>query len=277
MELRLSVEQAVLTDQIGPVLKVTINRPEVSNAVNSAVAAGIGRALDRAAHDSAVHVVVLTGTGFRAFCAGADLKALARGESLWLDDPREAAWGSAGYVNHWISKPTIAAVNGAAMGLGTELVLASDLAVAADTAVLGLPEVGRGLLAGAGGAFRLPAQLPRKVALELLLTGEPLTASRALELGLVNRVVPAEKVVAEAMELAARIAAHPSSSVQATKRAAYGVVGGASQGRFPGEELQWQVTEAEKKAVRAGKDAQAGISAFSAKGSRAAPRDEQSE
>ena len=176
-------QRAVLTERRGRVLLVTLNRPAARNAVNLAVTLGLGDALEEAEHDRDIWAVIVTGAGDKAFCAGADLKAISRGESLAPADPARAAWGFGGYVTHHISKPTIAAVNGFALGGGTEISLASDLVVAADTASFGLPEVKRGIYAAAGGVFRLPAQIPKKVAMEMILTGEPITAQRALELG----------------------------------------------------------------------------------------------
>lgn len=199
----------------GHVAVVTIDRPEAMNAVNAAVSAGLGAALEEAEADDAVRVVVVTGVG-NAFCAGADLKALARGESL--DAPGRPEWGFAGYVRHFVSVPTIAAVNGYALGGGTEIVLASDLAVLDPEARLGLPEVKRGLIAAAGGVIRLPRQVPHKLALELGLTGDPVSAERAVELGLANRVSAPGQALAEAMDLAVRIAANAPVSVRETKK-----------------------------------------------------------
>ncbi|BDZ48854.1 hypothetical protein GCM10025867_10950 [Frondihabitans sucicola] len=181
-------EGAVLAEVRGHVLLVTINRPEARNAVDVNVTRGIGEALDRAEQDADVWVVILTGSGDLSFCAGQDLKEAAAG--VFFDGPEAGRWGFAGYANHAVSKPTIAAVNGYALGGGTELVLVSDLAVASETATFGLPEVTRGILAGAGGSFRLPRQIPQKIGMEAVLTGRPMTAQRAYELGLVNRVVP---------------------------------------------------------------------------------------
>ena len=132
--------------------------------------------------------MVITGAGDKSFCAGADLKAISRGENIFHPDHPE--WGFAGYVQHFIDKPIIAAVNGTALGGGTELALASDLVVAQSSAQFGLPEVKRGLIAAAGGVFRIVDQLPRKVAMELLVTGEPISAEEALRWGLINQVVP---------------------------------------------------------------------------------------
>ena len=145
---------AVLTELREHVLLVTLNRPEARNAINAEVTLGLGNALERADQDPEIRVVVLTGAGDRSFCAGADLKAISRGETL--NPPGTEAWGLAGMVQHPISKPVIAAVNGQALGGGTELVLAADLAVAAESATFGLPEVRRGLIAAAGGLVRLP-------------------------------------------------------------------------------------------------------------------------
>ncbi|GAA4548448.1 crotonase/enoyl-CoA hydratase family protein [Pseudonocardia xishanensis] len=253
--------EAVLVEQRGNTLLVTINRPEARNAINRDVTVGIGDALEHAEKQVDIRTVVLTGAGDKSFCAGADLKALARGESLLFDEGPRAAWGFAGYVSHHISKPTIAAVNGTALGGGTELVLASDLVVAADTAVFGLPEVKRGLVAGAGGLFRLPAQLPPKVAMQLLVTGDPLTAREALDLHLVNSVVPADQVLTAALELAERINANAPLAVQASKRVAQGMIGGA----IPAEADSWALSADERTLVRSSNDAKEGPRAFAEK------------
>jgi crotonobetainyl-CoA hydratase len=182
------VQPAALVERRGNVIVITINRPEARNAVNGAVSTAVGDALEQAHNDAEVRAVVITGAGDKSFCAGADLKAIARRENLYHPDHGE--WGFAGYVHHFIDKPTIAAVNGTALGGGIELASASDLVVAEESAKFGLPEVKRGLIAGAGGVFRIVHQLPRKVGLELLLTGEPISAAEAAKWGLINQVVP---------------------------------------------------------------------------------------
>lgn len=250
----------VLVERHGHVLLITLNRPQARNALNAEMCVRIGDALEAADRDPEIRAVVLTGAGDKAFCAGADLKAISRGEAV-IPEGREH-WGLAGYVSHPISKPTIAAVNGPALGGGTELVLASDLAIAADTASFGLPEVTRGLIAGAGGAFRLPTRLPQVVALELLLTGDAISAERALELHLVNRVVPAGQVLEQALDLAHRIADNAPLAVQATKRIA---LGQSSAGERPGEDRGWAATTAELTAVAYSEDAQEGPRAFAEK------------
>jgi len=252
---------AVLVDRDQNVMIITINRPDARNAINQAVHIGVGDALEAADRDPEVRVVILTGAGDKAFCAGADLKAVARGEALLPDDPVQQAWGFAGYVSHHISKPTIAAVNGAAMGGGTEITLASDLAVADETATFGLPEVKRGIYAGAGGAFRIGRQVPAKIAMEMLLTGEPITAARALDLGLINAVAPQGQVLDAALKLAARISANAPLAVQASKRIARGMI----DGKVAAESELWAMSRREGAALMTSEDAREGPRAFAEK------------
>ncbi|MCK9541758.1 MAG: crotonase/enoyl-CoA hydratase family protein [Novosphingobium sp.] len=254
-------EDAVLVERRGNVMIVTLNRPEARNACNEAVWIGGGKALAEAERDVEVRAVIVTGAGDQSFCAGADLKAISRGERIVPEDPEQASWGFAGIVSHYISKPVIAAVNGTALGGGTELALSCDLIVAADTATFGLPEVKRGLLAGAGGAFRMVRQVPRKIGMELLLTGDAISAARAQELGFVNRVVPREKLMEEALALAEKIAANAPLSVQASKRVALGIHGGT----LPEEEPLWAHTREESGRVMTSEDAREGPRAFAEK------------
>ncbi|MEV5409887.1 crotonase/enoyl-CoA hydratase family protein [Thermopolyspora sp. NPDC052614] len=252
-------EPAALVERRDHTMLITLNRPEVRNAVNAELTRAVGEALDEADADPSVRAVVLTGAGDRAFCAGADLKAVARGE--FSGEGLKPHWGFAGCVTHPIAKPVIAAVNGFALGGGTEIALWADLVVAAETARFGLPEVKRGIIAGAGGAFRLAAQLPTKVAMEILLTGESVTAADALRLGLVNRVVPQEEVVPAALALAETIAANAPLAVQASKRIARGIAGGA----IPGEQAAWERTAAETALIMRSADAKEGPRAFAEK------------
>jgi crotonobetainyl-CoA hydratase len=249
----------VLTERSGNVLIITINRPEARNAINAAVSIGVGEALDQAQNDPEVRAVVITGAGDKSFCAGADLKAIARRENIY--HPEHAEWGFAGYVQHFIDKPTIAAVNGTALGGGTELALASDLVVAHELAKFGLPEVKRGLVAAAGGVFRIMNQLPRKVAMELLMTGEPLTANDAWEWGLINQVVKEGSVLDAALALAARITVNAPLSVQASKRIAYG----ADDGVITDEVVGWERTMNEMRTLIRSEDAKEGPMAFAEK------------
>ena len=254
-------EGAVLAEQRGHVLLVTINRPEARNAVNRSVTVGIGEALDIAEEAPDIWAVIITGAGDKAFCAGADLKAAAAGELTGDGDERLRRWGFAGYVTHHISTPTIAAVNGFALGGGTEITLASDLAVAADTANFGLPEVKRGIFAGAGGAFRLPRAIPDKIAMEAVLTGKPLPAQRAYELGLVNRVVPLDELLPAAFALADEIIQNAPLAVQVSKRIAKGITDGA----VPAEADDWERTAREGAVLMSSQDAREGMLAFAEK------------
>lgn len=253
------MSQAVLSDRHDHTLLLTINRPEVRNAVNLDVSTALGDALQGAEDDRKIRAVVLTGSGSQAFCAGADLKAVGRGEPLRPTEGPGVAWGFAGVVTHPLSKPLIAAVNGAAMGGGTEIVLACDLVVASEDAVFGLPEVRRGLIAAAGGVFRLPAQIPRKVALEMMLTGAPISAARAYELGLANRVVAAEHVLALALELAAQIGRNAPLAVRASKALALGT---GPDGALAGEAEAWASSAALAQQIRDSADAREGVAAF---------------
>lgn len=250
---------AALVERRGNVMVITINRPQARNAVNAAVSTAVGDALQQADHDPQVRAVIITGAGDKSFCAGADLKAIARRENIY--HPEHGEWGFAGYVHHFIDKPTIAAVNGTAFGGGTELALASDLVVAADSAQFGLPEVKRGLIAAAGGVFRIVEQLPRKIALELLFTGEPMSAADAARWGLINQVVPDGTVLDAALALAERVTVNAPLSVQASKRVAYG----ADDGVIPAEEPGWGRITREFATLLASQDAKEGPRAFAEK------------
>lgn len=252
-------QPAALQELRGNVLVITINRPEARNAVNGAVSTAVGDALQKAQDDPEVRAVVLTGAGDKSFCAGADLKAISRGENLF--HPERPEWGFAGYVHHFIDKPTIAAVNGTALGGGTELALASDLVVAEERAQFGLPEVKRGLIAGAGGVFRIMEQLPRKIALEMLFTGEPMSAADARKWGLINDVVADGTVLDAALALAERITVNAPLSVWASKRVAYG----ADDGVIAEEELGWSRTTREFGTLLKSEDAKEGPMAFAQK------------
>lgn len=217
-------DNSVILERHGKVCLITLNRPEAMNSVNAALSTALGNALQELQDDPDLLVGVLTGAG-KAFCAGADLKALAAGEPIM--DPDHAERGFAGMVQFFVDKPMIAAVNGFALGGGTELMLACDIAVASSEAKFGLPEVRRGLVAAAGGLLRLTRQVPPKIALEAALTGEPLDAETAARWGLVNRVTAPGDVVPTALALARLIASNAPLAVIASKRiihksAAYG-------------------------------------------------------
>lgn len=204
----------VEVERRGNVAVITLNRPEARNAVNPEIASAMVAALDELEADDDVRVVVVTGTG-DVFCAGADLKVIASGRGGELADVKG---GFAGLVRRNYPKPLIAAVNGPALAGGTEIVLACDLAVASETATFGIPEVKRGLIAGAGGLLRLPWRVPMSIALELAMTGDPIDATRAAAVGLVNRVAPKERVLEEAVALAERIAENSPISVRCSRQ-----------------------------------------------------------
>jgi enoyl-CoA hydratase len=206
---------AVLVEDRGHVRVVTIDRPERRNALDPATFVGLGRAFEAAEADDGVRVVVLTGTGDQAFCAGMDLKAFAAGAGFGSEGAPSGP-GTEVFVERCYPKPIVAAVNGAAVGGGFGIVLACDLAVAAEHATFGLPEVKRGLV-GAGSGSRAALRLPPAVAMELILTGEPMDASRALHFGLVNRVAPKEDVLPTALALAEIIAANGPLAVRVSK------------------------------------------------------------
>lgn len=198
----------------GAIALVTLNRPEARNAVSPEVSQAMAALLDEIEGDPALRAVVVTGRG-EVFSAGADLKVVAAGRA---NDIARGKGGFAGIVTRAFPKPIIAAVNGPALAGGFEIVLSCDLVVAADTARFGIPEVKRGLMAAAGGLIRLPKRIPLAMALELAMTGDPIDARRALQLGLVNRVVPAAAVVDEAIALAERIGENSPIAVRNSRQ-----------------------------------------------------------
>jgi enoyl-CoA hydratase len=208
----MSTEQpAVLTERRDNVLVITLNRPEARNAVNLALAEGIAAGLDELDGDDGLSVGVLTGAG-GFFCAGMDLKAFVTGERPWIEGR-----GFAGIVQRPARKPLIAAVEGFAVAGGFEVALACDLIVAATGAKFGIPEVKRSLVAAGGALLRLPQRMPYGLAMELALTGDTITAERAAELGVVNRVTDAGGALDAALELAATVSKNGPLALAATK------------------------------------------------------------
>jgi enoyl-CoA hydratase len=180
------------------------------------MAATMEAALDQMESDPEVWVGILTAVG-KAFCAGADLKEISAGNGAALSTKKG---GFAGIARRERTKPLIAAITGSALAGGTEVALSCDMIIAADDTNFGLPEVKRSLVAGAGGLFRLPRQIGKAVALEAILTGDPLSSQRAYELGMVNKVVPEADVMAEAEKLAGRITANAPLAVAASRAVA---------------------------------------------------------
>lgn len=202
----------ILVAVVDGVMTVTINRPAAKNAVNLAVARGIAEAMQELDANDAIHAAILTGAG-GTFCSGMDLKAFVSGEL-----PIIPGRGFAGLAEAPPTKPLIAAVEGFALAGGFEIAITCDLIVAAGDSKFGIPEVKRGLIAGAGGLVRLPRQIPRRVAMELAITGEFISAQRAYELGLINRIVPAGQALAAATALARTVAANGPLAAKASKQ-----------------------------------------------------------
>ncbi|MDQ1017667.1 crotonase/enoyl-CoA hydratase family protein [Streptomyces afghaniensis] len=239
----------VRTERIGSTLLITLDRPEARNAVDAAVATGLTSALDELEADPELRAGVLTGEG-GTFSAGMDLKAALRGES-----PEVEGRGFGGLTEAEPAKPLIAAVEGYAMGGGFELALACDLIVAGEDARFGLPEVERGLIAAGGGVIRLPKRVPHHLAMELLLTGEPVDGRRAGELGLANRVTASGQAVAEALRLAERLAENAPLALAAVKR-----VVRAADGAPDADAFAFQ--RGEMKTLMASADVREGMTAF---------------
>ncbi len=204
----------VRCERRGQVLEITIDRPK-ANAIDVATSRALGDAFISFRDDPELRVAIVTGAGERIFCAGWDLKAAAAGtEDI---DTEYGAGGFAGLTELFdLNKPVIAALNGAAVGGGLEIALASDLIVAAEHVTVALPEAMLGIIASAGGVVRLVRQIPRRVATEMLLTGRRMGADEALRWGLFNEVVPKEALMPRARELAAEIAAAAPLAVEAT-------------------------------------------------------------
>jgi enoyl-CoA hydratase len=204
-------EPAVLTERRDGVLVITLNRPDARNAVNAALAEGVGAALDELDADDGLRVGVLTGAG-KGFSSGMDLKAFVAGERPYVEDR-----GFAGITQRASRKPLIAAIEGFAVAGGFEVALSCDLIVASKGARLGVPEVKRSLVAAGGALFRLPRRIPYHLAMELALTGDPIDAERAHELGLVNRLAEPGGALDAALELAGEIVGNGPLALVASK------------------------------------------------------------
>jgi enoyl-CoA hydratase len=197
----------------GRVALLTLNRPEARNAVNGDVARGMEAAVDQLEENDEAWVGILTHEG-PVFSAGADLKAISSGKAADLQTKRG---GFAGFVMRERTKPVIAAMEGPALAGGCEIAIACDLIVASTDARFGLPEVKRSLVAAAGGLFRLPRLLPRKIALEIIMTGDPISAERAAELGMINELCAPGEALERARVLADRIVANAPLAVRESR------------------------------------------------------------
>lgn len=248
-------EKEVVSERRGNVLVLRINRPEARNSLNPAVMAGIGAGLIEAETDPDIRAIVLTGTGDRAFCGGMDLAAFASGNMGGGDvDAAGMARFQPFMSRGECSVPVIGAANATAVAGGFELLMACDMIVAAEGSKFGLPEVKRGLFAAGGGMF-LAKRIPLAKALELTLTGDYIEAEEAVQLGLVNKVVPADEVIDAALELAGKIAANGPLGVAATKELV------RMAANKPADEV-WKVHAERQATVFASDDAREGSMAF---------------
>ena len=238
-------------EQRGRVAVLTIRRPEARNAVNGDVARGMEEAIDRLEADDDVWVGIITGDG-PVFSAGADLKAIASGQAADLQTKKG---GFGGIARRERTKPLIAAVNGPAYAGGCEIVLSCDLVVASTEAKFGIPEVKRSLVAAAGGLFRLPRSLPRNIAMEMALTGDPITAERAFALGFVNELTEPGQAVEAAIALAERITANAPIAVRESRKVVIDGWGAA-------DDDAWKITGAAMGTAMSTEDFQEGPRAF---------------
>jgi enoyl-CoA hydratase len=244
-------DMAVDFDQRGPFAVVKINRPDARNAVNGAVAQGIEEAIDKIEADDSIWVGILTGEP-PVFCAGADLKEINSGNAAALATERG---GFGGITQRERTKPIIAAVDGPALAGGTEIVLSCDLVVASTTATFGIPEVKRSLVAAAGGLFRLPRKIPFNIAMELALTGDPISAEVAHHHGLVNRLCEPGQALEVATALAEQICANAPVAVRETRK----IVLEATNAP---DDVGWQMSAAGMGKAMSSEDFSEGLTAF---------------
>jgi enoyl-CoA hydratase len=245
-------DEAILTEERDGILVVTINRPDARNAVNGDVATGMAAALDRLDAEDDLRVGIVTGAG-GYFSAGMDLKAFVQGQSPYAGDR-----GFAGITQRASKKPLIAAVEGFALAGGFEIALSCDLIVASREARFGIPEVKRSLVAAAGALLRLPKRIPYHVAMELALTGEPISAERAQEIGVVNRLAEPGAALDTALELARQIVKNAPLALIASKEILQKAVDWS-------EAEGWQKQGEISGAVFTSEDAREGATAFAEK------------
>lgn len=256
-----ATEQSVQIEITDGIASIVLNRPEAMNAINREVSDAIATVMQQADEDPDIKAVVISSSHPKVFCAGADLAALSKGVAVYDTQGPNASWGLAGCTSRTPAVPVIAAVDGAALGGGFEIALAADILIASSVATFGLPEVQVGLIAGAGGVVRLPRQLPRKVALDVMLSGDRLGAERAHGLGLVSRLVEPGEAVNTAMDVAARIAGHAPLAVRSSKATALELVDGVE-----GDEVsRWERSDEAFAAILETDDAREGATAFKAK------------
>ena len=241
-------------------MEIIIDRPEAMNALDALANGELGRIWQRFRDDPALHVAILTGSGDKAFCAGADLKTLIPAYHKEAVRGGDVGWDFGGGLARGleIEKPIIAAVNGHCLAGGLEMALACDIRICAPNATFALSEVKWAIIPGAGGTQRLPRSVPLGMALEMILSGDPIDAVEALRVGLVNRILPQERLMPSARDLAERIASRGPLAVRAAKQA---VFGGLSSGLASGMELERRLF----REVAASDDASEGPRAFAEK------------
>jgi enoyl-CoA hydratase len=245
----MSEEQAVLVERRNRVMIITLNRPDAMNAINGALSNGLWNAIQELDNDDGLTAGVITGNG-RAFCAGMDLKAFARGEDI---GPLNQ------FVRSGAKKPLIGAINGFALAGGCEVALTCDLLVASTAAKIGIREVKVGLFAAAGGVFRLPARVGYAKAMEMALTGEPITAEEAMQAGMLSGLTAPEDLLESAVELAERIAENAPLAVAASKQLVRAAASGVEEDKL------WEMQIPLQKSVFSSNDAKEGPAAFAEK------------
>ena len=245
----MSEEQEVIVERRGRIMVITLNRPEAMNAINGALSNGLWTAVQELDADDSLTAGIITGNG-RAFCAGMDLKAFARGEDI---GPLNQ------FVRSGANKPLIAAVNGFALAGGCEVMLTCDLIVAAKGTKIGIREVKVGLFAAAGGVFRLPARVGYAKAMEMALTGEPISAEEAMEAGLLSAITESGEALDAAIALAERIAENAPLAVNASKSLVRAAASGIEEDKL------WEMQVPLQKSVFSSNDAKEGPVAFAEK------------
>jgi enoyl-CoA hydratase len=215
------VYENILVDRSDSYATITINRPRSLNTLSRSTIGEIGEALDDLGGDDAIRAIIVTGAGDRSFAAGADIGELEALESAEEGETHSRSSHDVIFKMHALPKPIIMAVNGYALGGGCELALGGDIILASDNASFGQPEVNLGIIPGFGGTQRLPRLIGRTRALEMLLTGDRVSADEALRIGLVNRVVPQDELMEAARAMAATIARKAPVAIALTKRAVY--------------------------------------------------------
>jgi enoyl-CoA hydratase len=246
---RMSEEQAVLVERRNRVMIITLNRPDAMNAINGALSNGLWNAIQELDNDDGLTAGVIIGNG-RAFCAGMDLKAFARGEDI---GPLNQ------FVRSGAKKPLIGAINGFALAGGCEVALTCDLLVASTAAKIGIREVKVGLFAAAGGVFRLPARVGYAKAMEMALTGEPISAEEAMQAGMLSGLTAPEDLLESAVALAERIAENAPLAVAASKQLVRAAASGVEEDKL------WEMQIPLQKSVFSSNDAKEGPAAFAEK------------